>query len=57
MMVDLNSILLICLYFSLIVLVIIFAVLGIKLIKTLNKVNSVVDNVNDERYLIMINGN
>lgn len=46
MTLDVNSFLSILLYVSLIVLVIILIILGIKLIKTLNKVDSVIDDVN-----------
>lgn len=46
MTVDFNEFLLILLYVSLIVLVIILIVLGIRLIGTLKKVDSVIDDVN-----------
>ena len=46
MVVDLNEFLLIMLYVCLIALVIIFIILGIKLIKTLNKVDKIMDDVN-----------
>ena len=46
MTIDLNEFFEILLYISLIVLVIIFIVLGIKLIKTLGKVDKVIDDVN-----------
>ncbi len=46
MTIDVNEMLVVILYMSLIALVIIFAVLGIKLIKTLKKVDSVIDDVN-----------
>ena len=46
MTVDLYEFLGLLLYVSLIVLVIIFIVLGIKLIKTLNKVDNVIEDVN-----------
>lgn len=46
MTVDLNSLLTIILYIALIVLVIIFIVVGIKLIKTLKKVDAVIEDVN-----------
>lgn len=46
MMIDLTEFLAILLYFGLIVLVIICIVLGINLIKTLKKVDKVIDDVN-----------
>lgn len=46
MLVNLNDLLTIILYICLIVLLIIFMILGIKLIRTLKKVDNVVDNVN-----------
>lgn len=46
MTVDLNELLIAFLYISCIILVIVFIVLGIKLIKTLKKVDSVIDDVN-----------
>ena len=46
MTVDLNELLTIVLYLALIVLVIILIVLGIKFIKTLKKVDIVLDNLN-----------
>ena len=46
MTIDLNQFLGLILYICLIVLVIVFIVLGIRLIKTLNKVDSVIDDVN-----------
>jgi len=46
MMIDLNEFLVILLYISLIVLIIIFIVLGINLIKTLKKIDNVIDDVN-----------
>ena len=46
MIIDLNQFLGLILYICLIVLVIVFIVLGIRLIKTLNKVDSVIDDVN-----------
>lgn len=46
MMVDLNELLIVFLYISCIILVIVFIVLGIKLIKTLKKVDNVIDDVN-----------
>lgn len=48
MTVDVYDFLLILLYISLIVLVIVFILLGIKLIKTLKKVDVVIDDVNDK---------
>lgn len=48
MVIDLNDFLMILLYISLIVLVIIFIVLGIKLMKTLKKVDGVLDDVNSK---------
>jgi len=46
MIIDLNQFFGLILYICLIVLVIVFIVLGIRLIKTLNKVDSVIDDVN-----------
>lgn len=46
MTIDLNEFLVILLYVSLIVLVIICIILGINLIKTLKKVDKVIDDVN-----------
>ena len=46
MTVDLNELLELILYFGLIILVIIFIILGIRLIKTLSKVDRVIDDVN-----------
>ena len=46
MTVDLNELLGLVLYISCIILVIVFIVLGIKLIKTLKKVDNVIDDVN-----------
>lgn len=46
MTVDIGEFLLLTLYFLLIILVIIFIILGIKLIKTLKKVDVVIDDVN-----------
>ncbi len=46
MTVNLNDALMVVLIFALIILVIIFIVLGIKLIRTLKKVNEVIDDVN-----------
>lgn len=48
MTVDVNELLSVILYLSLIILVIILIVLGIKLIKTLKKVNIVIDDVTDK---------
>lgn len=48
MTIDLNDLLTIILYLSLIILIIIFIVLGIKLIKTLKKVDGVIDDVNSK---------
>lgn len=46
MLVDLNELLGLILYICLIVLVIVFIVLGIRLIKTQKKVDNVIDDVN-----------
>ena len=46
MTIELNEFFELLLYISLIVLVIIFIILGIKLIKTLGKVDKVIDDVN-----------
>lgn len=46
MTIELNDLLCVLLYVSLIVLVIVLTVLGIKLIKTLKKVNIMIDDVN-----------
>ena len=46
MMVDLNQLLGLILYITAIILVIVFIVVGIKLIKTLKKVDEVIDDVN-----------
>lgn len=46
MTVNLDEFLILMLYASLIILVIIFIILGIKLIKTLKKVDSIIDDVN-----------
>ena len=46
MMIDINEFLQIMLYFGLIVLIVIFIILGIKLIKTLTKVDQIIDDVN-----------
>ena len=46
MTVNLNEFLLLILYSSLIVLVIIFIIVGIRLIKTLKKVDNVIEDVN-----------
>ena len=46
MMVDLNQFLEIMLYVVLIILIVIFIVLGIKLIRTLGKVDKVIEDVN-----------
>ena len=48
MMVDLNELLGLVLYMFSIILVIVFIVLGIKLIKTLKKVDAVIDDVNEK---------
>jgi hypothetical protein len=48
MMVDLNMLLTICLYILGIILLIVLIVLGIKCIKLLNKVDRIVDNVEDK---------
>lgn len=48
MIVDLNELLTVILYLSLIVLVIVFIVLGIKLMHTLKKVDIVLDDVNNK---------
>lgn len=48
MMIDLNNFLTILLYISCIILVIIFIVLGIKLIKTLGKIDGVIEDVNNK---------
>ncbi len=48
MTVDVNELLSVILYLSLIILVIILIVLGIKLIKTLKKVDVVIDDVNNK---------
>lgn len=46
MTIELNELLSILLYAFLIILVIIFIILGIKLIKTLTKIDNVIDDVN-----------
>lgn len=51
-MIDLNSFLQILLYFGLIVLVIILIVLGIKLIGTLKKLDTVIDDVNGKMHKV-----
>ena len=48
MMIDINEFLQIMLYFGLIVLIVIFIILGIKLIKTLTKVDQIIDDVNNK---------
>ena len=48
MVIDFNEFLLMLLYITLIVLVIIFIVVGIKLIKTLSKVDRVMEDVNNK---------
>ncbi len=48
MMISINDLLLLLLYVALLILVIIFIILGIKLIKTLKKVNIVIDDVTDK---------
>lgn len=47
-MVDIEVALRACLYIALIVLVIIFIILGIRLIKTLKKVDGILDNVDEK---------
>lgn len=54
MIIDLNALLQIILYLTLITLVIILIVLGIKLIKTLRKVDDVIDDVN--KKMLKVNG-
>ena len=48
MTIDLNELLVILLYSFLIVLVIILIILGIKLLRTLKKVDNVIDDVNEK---------
>ena len=48
MTIDINDLLTIILYLSLIILIIIFIVFGIKLIKTLKKVDGVIEDVNSK---------
>ncbi len=48
MMVDLNTLLTICLYILGIILLIVLIVLGIKCIRVLGKVDRIVDNVEDK---------
>ena len=48
MIINLNDLLSIMLYISLIVLIIIFIVLGIRLIRTMGKVNKLIDDVNEK---------
>ena len=48
MMVDLNQLLGLILYITAIILVIVFIAVGIKLIKTLKKVDNVIDDVNEK---------
>jgi len=48
MTIDINDLLTIILYLSLIILIIIFIVFGIKLIRTLKKVDGVIDDVNSK---------
>lgn len=48
MMIDLYAFLEIILYLSLIVLVIVWVVLGIRLIRTLKKIDIVIDDVNEK---------
>lgn len=47
-MVDLNSLLITLLYVAGFVLLVVFIIIGIKLIGILNKVDSIVDNVEDK---------
>jgi len=54
MIINIESILPIILYISLIVLVIVLIVLGIRLIKTLTKVDRVIDDV--EKKMTKVNG-
>lgn len=54
MIIDINALLQIILYLTLITLVIILIVLGIKLIKTLRKVDDVIDDVN--KKMLKVNG-
>ena len=54
MIIDLNALLQVILYLTLITLVIILIVLGIKLIKTLRKVDDVIDDVN--KKMLKVNG-
>lgn len=48
MMINLNELLGLILYISCIILVIVFIVVGIKLIKTLKKVDNVIEDVNEK---------
>ena len=48
MMIDINEFLQIMLYFGLIILIAIFIVLGIKLIRTLTRIDQIIDDVNDK---------
>ena len=48
MNVDISTLLSILLYVSIIILIIIFIILGIKLIRTLKKVDNVIDDVNSK---------
>lgn len=48
MTIDINTLFGILLYISIIILVIIFIILGIKLIRTLKKVDNVIDDVNNK---------
>lgn len=54
MLIDFNQLLQILLYAGLIVLVIIFIILGIRLIRTLDKVDKLLDDVNDK--MTKVNG-
>jgi len=54
MMVNVNDLLVVVIYGLLIALIIIFIILGIKLIKTLKKVDGVIDDVNEK--ITKVNG-
>ena len=54
MLVNINELLTLILFISLIILVIIFMFVGIKLIKTLKKVDKVIEDVNGK--MIKVNG-
>lgn len=51
-MVDIEVALRACLYIALIVLVIVFIILGIRLIKTLKKVDTILDDVDEKMYKV-----